>query len=93
MWQKIQAYCAQLTRELVAEARTLGFGVQEEDERGAHLFGLRASPGTDISRVQALLAERNVVAALRGDALRISPNVYNDDADIDALREVLRAIG
>ncbi|CAN5875195.1 aminotransferase class V-fold PLP-dependent enzyme [soil metagenome] len=89
---EIQAYCAQLTRELVAEARTLGFGVQADDERGAHLFGLRAPPGTDIARVQALLAERNVVAALRGDALRIAPNLYNDAADIDALREVLRAI-
>lgn len=89
---EIQAYCAQLTRELVAEARTLGFGVQADDERGAHLFGLRAPPGTDIARVQALLAERNVVAALRGDALRIAPNLYNDAADIDALREVLRAL-
>ncbi|MGI9180646.1 MAG: aminotransferase class V-fold PLP-dependent enzyme [Longimicrobiaceae bacterium] len=89
---EIQAYCVQLTSELVAEARTLGFGVQADDERGAHLFGLRAPPGTDIARVQALLAERNVVAALRGDALRIAPNLYNDAADIDALREVLRAL-
>jgi selenocysteine lyase/cysteine desulfurase len=31
-----------------------------------------------------------VVASLRGSALRVSPNVYNDARDVEALLQVLR---
>jgi len=36
------------------------------------------------------LAMRGVAASLRGTALRLSPNVYNDAVDIAALADVLR---
>ena len=40
--------------------------------------------------VRAALEERKIFASLRGSSLRISPNVYNDDADVAALAEALR---
>ena len=88
----IQAYCAALTRELLEEAVELGFGVEEEAWRAAHLFGLRMPAGVDLTRAQALLAERRISVSLRGSAVRVSPHVYNDARDIEALRLALRAI-
>ena len=37
------------------------------------------------------LAERNVSVSLRGSALRLSPNVYNDEVDVGVLLEALKA--
>jgi selenocysteine lyase/cysteine desulfurase len=50
--------------------------------------------GIDLVSLKETLAERNVSASLRGSALRLSPNVYNDDVDIGVLLEVLKgAVG
>ena len=46
--------------------------------------------GIDLAALKATLAERNVSASLRGSALRLSPNVYNDDVDVRVLFEVLK---
>jgi selenocysteine lyase/cysteine desulfurase len=37
------------------------------------------------------MASAGVHVSVRGDAVRVSPHVYNDEADIDRLVEVLRA--
>lgn len=89
---RIQEYCRALTAGLVEEARPLGYAVEDEGWRAAHLFGLRMPAGVDLARVQRLLAERNVVVSLRGTALRVSPHLYNDDADVGALLEVLKEV-
>lgn len=87
---RIQAYCGTLTADLVEEARARGFEVEEARWRGAHLFGLRAPAGVDVAALQRRLKERRVEVSVRGSALRVSPHLYNDAADVDALREALR---
>jgi selenocysteine lyase/cysteine desulfurase len=89
--ERIQDYCAELTSGLLAEAEDLGFSVEDAAYRGSHLFGLRMPEGLDLAALKSALAERNISASLRGTALRLSPNVYNDEADIEALMSVLRA--
>jgi selenocysteine lyase/cysteine desulfurase len=89
--ERIQEYCARLTRPLVDEARELGFTVEAEAWRGAHLFGLRTPPGLDLDALQRTLQQRKISVSLRGSALRVSPNVYNDAADVTALQQALRA--
>jgi selenocysteine lyase/cysteine desulfurase len=87
---RIQDYCRRLTVGLLAEAVELGFAVEDEAWRGAHLFGLRMPEGIDLAGLKNALARRGVHASLRGTALRLSPNVYNDEADVEALLEGLR---
>jgi selenocysteine lyase/cysteine desulfurase len=87
----VQAYCRELTGGLVSEARALGCAVEEEPWRGAHLFGIRTPPEIDATRLQRALAERRVSVSLRGDAVRVAPNVYNTREDVDALADALRA--
>jgi selenocysteine lyase/cysteine desulfurase len=90
-WQpaRIQEYCAALTRDLVARVGELGYRVEDPGYRGAHLFGMRAPAGTDISVVGERLRERKVHVSLRGSAIRVAPHVYNDERDVSALVEAL----
>ncbi len=87
---RVQAYLRALTAELVEEARALGFSVEDPRFRAHHIFGLRMPPGLDLAALAAALRSRGVVASLRGTALRLSPNVYNDEADVQALLDGLR---
>ena len=90
-WQpaRVQEYCAALTADLFDRVRALGYTVETPEYRGAHLFGLRAPAGTDITAVGERLRARSVLVSLRGSALRVSPHVYNDARDIDALIDAL----
>jgi selenocysteine lyase/cysteine desulfurase len=45
----------------------------------------------DLPELKELLARHNVSASLRGTALRLSANVYNDEADVAVLYDVLKA--
>ena len=87
--ERIQEYCARLTRDFLAEMAGLGYAVEDEAWRSAHLFGLRMPPSVDLAELKGRLAERNVSASLRGSALRLAPNVYNDEEDLAVLAEVL----
>jgi selenocysteine lyase/cysteine desulfurase len=88
---RIQQYCDTLFGDALAEAETLGFSIEPRAGRGAHLFGLRVPAGMELRALQAELQARRVFASLRGSALRVSPNVYNDSRDADALLAALRA--
>jgi len=88
--ERIQAYCAALTGAALEEAASLGFTVEDPQWRAGHLFGIRMPSGLDLAGLKAALERRKVVASLRGSALRVSPNVYNDTRDVDALLQVLR---
>jgi selenocysteine lyase/cysteine desulfurase len=89
--ERIQQYCAALTNEPLQRAAELGFTIEDPDWRGAHLFGVRAPAAVDLARLHQELQRARVFASLRGSALRVSPNVYNDADDLDALLDVLRA--
>ena len=88
--ENVQGYCRALTADLLAEARTLGYTFEDEPWRGAHLFGIRVPPSVELPRLAALLRERRVIVSLRGDAVRVAPNLHNDARDVAALAEVLR---
>ncbi len=94
-WQpaRIQTYCAALTGDLVARVGALGYHVEDLGYRGAHLFGLRAPASADITAIGERLRAQRVHVSLRGSAIRVSPHVYNDQQDIDALVAALSAPG
>lgn len=86
---EIQAYCGGLTADLVVELGERGFKVAGDEWRAGHLVGLRVPPAMDLADLQERLRKRRVLVSARGDAVRLSPHVYNDRADIDALRAIL----
>src|SRR5260221_5084014 len=90
--ERIQEYCRQLVAKPLARARELGFAVEDDMWRGAHLFGLRAPAGLDLTRLAETLKGRDVFVSVRGSAVRVSPNVYNDEQDMDGLNDALYTV-
>jgi selenocysteine lyase/cysteine desulfurase len=88
--ERIQMYCRELFAEVIPEMQSLGYTVEQEPLRGAHLFGVRVPAGSDLQTLHEELKQAGVFVALRGSALRISPNVYNDAEDVAALLSCLR---
>ncbi|WNG21610.1 aminotransferase class V-fold PLP-dependent enzyme [Cystobacter fuscus] len=84
----IQETVGVLTARLSAGARALGLEVAPEGLRAGHLMGLR-NPGGYPPDMPAKLAARRVFVSVRGDSLRVSPHLYNTEADVDRLLEEL----
>lgn len=78
-----------LTGRLADGLRNSGVLMLDEQYRAPHILSLAFPKGMPADLVQRLAAER-VYAAPRLGRLRISPHVYNDEADIDRFVEVFR---
>ena len=89
--ENIQNYCQNLLEEPLKILQEKGFWVEDESFRSHHLVGLRLPKGADIHKIQAELKIRNVVISYRGESIRISPHVYNDQNDMALLLEGLLA--
>lgn len=87
--EAIQAYCRELTADTVAALQEAGWSVEAPAYRGYHLFGIRAPADVDLDALEEQLADRNVVVSVRGNAVRISPHLYNTERDLAALRKVM----
>jgi len=76
---RIEEYCRNLSGQFFPGA--------------GHLFGLRLPAEADPAGVRAQLQKRNVFVSVRGRAIRVSPYLYNDAADLEALRDSLHESG
>lgn len=94
-WQpeNMQTYCRQLQTEAVQIWQQHGIWSENPAHRAAHLFGIQLPANIESAALQQKLRERNISVSVRGDFVRISPNVYNDVADVEALTEVLISFG
>ena len=81
---------AALTGPLVARAAELGLEAVPAARRAPHYVGLRFPGGVPPELPRRLAAERVYVSVRGRGALRVTPHVYNTEADIDRL---IRAIG
>ena len=88
----VQAYAAGLADAIAGGAAELGWRAHASGQRAGHLFGLRPPTGTDLDAARDALAARRVSVSVRGDALRVSPSVYNDASDVAALLDALASI-
>ena len=85
----IQDYCCALTRDLTRTLRERGYWIEEDRWRGGHLFGIRVRDSVDTARLAERLRARQIAVSVRGDAIRVAPNLYNDAADTEALLDAL----
>ena len=78
---------------LAERAASLGLEGLDAKRRAGHFLGLRFPQGIPEGLLNAL-RESGVYVSVRGDSLRITPHLYNNDADVDRLMHALeRAIG
>lgn len=89
-WQvnAIQTTLAAMTGVIARRAMEIGLQVAAENERAGHIIGVRFPHGLPNGIAQQL-REKSIYASVRGDAVRIAPHLYNTDADIERLLDVL----
>ncbi len=77
-----------LTGRIEDEARERSMEAVPAGKRGAHMIGLRL--GDDLpADLAARLAKENVFVSVRGSSMRISPHLYNTEADVEKLFDSL----
>ena len=68
----------------------LGLEVGPAQLRAGHFVGVRFPDGLPDGLLDQLQAQR-IYVSMRGDSMRITPHLYNTDADVDRLVEALSA--
>ena len=66
----------------------IGCEVSPAPEHRAGILMIR--PAADVDALAEACAERNIAVSVRRGRLRLSPHLYNNEDDIDALVELLR---
>ncbi|MEQ9091391.1 MAG: aminotransferase class V-fold PLP-dependent enzyme [Balneola sp.] len=87
--ENIQQYLIDLVEKPISLLRESGFIIEETKYRASNLFGIRLAEHHQMNRLKEKLLESNIIVSYRGDAIRVSPNVYNDSDDLHKLVQVL----
>lgn len=87
--EAVQEYTGNLTASLIEELRAAGYTLEEAQYRGNHMFGVRLPPGQSVTELKGNFEKANVHVSVRGNAIRISPHLYNTEEDVDALKRCL----
>lgn len=88
--EHIQQYCRNLMADALPELESLGYRIEPEAGRGHHLLGIWVPANADPMALTRSLLARSVSVSARGQAIRVSPNVYNTPEDARALVAALR---
>lgn len=86
---RIQEYGAAITKDSITKLRENGFFIEDENWRGAHMFGVRLPAGADLEKVKAALLKHKIYVSVRGAAIRISVHLYNRETDLEKFTRVL----
>lgn len=86
---RIQEYCKTISADSVVRLKEKGFMIEDETWRGSHLFGVRLPQSVNLDKVKAALLKHKVYVSVRGSAIRVAPNVYNTEKDLQKLTKVL----
>jgi|TARA_B110000259_G_scaffold70215_1_gene82796 selenocysteine lyase/cysteine desulfurase len=86
----IQQYCEGLCHDAIDTLRSEGYTVEASEGRASHLFGVYFNENTTMERIEQALSKHRVKISVRDQALRISPNVYNDQKDVQRLVSALK---
>ena len=91
-WQgpRVRDYCREVSSKLIDCARSAGYEVPVDGEHAAHIFGMRPPAGTDVGTLRQALQSGQIHVSVRGDAIRVSPHVYNDDLDVSRFAEAIQ---
>ncbi|MBO6621630.1 MAG: aminotransferase class V-fold PLP-dependent enzyme [Balneola sp.] len=87
--ENIQQYLIDLVDNPISVLRNFGFKIEETKYRASNLFGIRLAEHHQMDKLKSKLLDANIIVSYRGDAIRVSPNIYNDSNDLATLVEVL----
>ena len=85
-----QATLSAMTNQIAERATPLGLQASDPSLRAGHFLGL-GFPGAVPDGLPERLGAKNVFVSVRGQSMRVTPHLFNNDADIDRLISVLGA--
>ena len=89
---RIHATLSLRTNAIAERARAeLGIGSVPSHRRAGHYLGLRFAGGIP-PELPARLAANKVYVSVRGQAMRVTPHLWNTDEDVEKLFAVLRTV-
>lgn len=77
----IEASLRKITNEVAQSVQAAGLQVLPSDYRAPHFLGIRFERAIPNDLLGAL-NKQNVFVSVRGDSLRVTPHLYNDESDI-----------
>ncbi|MGK2927014.1 MAG: aminotransferase class V-fold PLP-dependent enzyme [Lysobacterales bacterium] len=80
-----------LADAIVERVQPLGLSVLPKDRRAPHYLGLRTERQLP-PQLLPELARRQVFVSVRGSSIRVTPHVYNTEADVGRFVEALEAV-
>lgn len=89
--EEIALTLAHMTATIAERAHALGLTSVPTPLRAGHFLGLRFPARPPAGLLEKLTAEK-IFVSIRGDSLRVTPHLYNTDADVDRLFNVLQAV-
>ncbi|WP_378181026.1 aminotransferase class V-fold PLP-dependent enzyme [Aquimarina sp. SS2-1] len=82
---EIQKYCKNISEKSIEKLRELGCYIEDDNYRAHHLFGIYLPPDLQTENLKQKLLDENVFVSYRGQAVRVSCNVYNSEEDFEKL--------
>jgi selenocysteine lyase/cysteine desulfurase len=89
--ENIRDSVAALADRIVERVQPLGLTVLPKSERAPHYLGLRMA-GEPPPQLLPALMQRRVYVSVRGSSIRVTPYLYNTEADIDRFVAALEAV-
>ena len=87
----IAATLSARTAAIADRARAIGLDSQPAHLRAGHFLGLRFAAGVPSGLLDALAREK-VHVSVRGSSMRVTPHLYNTDADVERLFAALEPV-
>ncbi|MGV3632001.1 MAG: aminotransferase class V-fold PLP-dependent enzyme [Bacteroidota bacterium] len=87
---EIQSYCTKLLSPLRDFMAENGVHLEAEQFQARHLAGFQMNESLNAHELIPALKANNIILSVRGNSLRVSPNVYNTTEDIEKLIGVLK---
>ncbi len=86
-WQpkNIQKYCKNISENAIETLQKLGCFIEDLEFRSSHLFGIYLPEHIDLEKLKKEFTKNNIYVSFRGNAIRVSPHVYNTKEDFDKL--------
>ncbi len=83
--KNIQEYCDAISKDAIKELIELGCFIEDEAYRGKHLFGIYLPKNINLEKLKTEFTKQNIFVSFRGNAIRVSPHLYNSKGDFDKL--------
>lgn len=88
--EAIQTYCKKISKKAIDNLTESGCFIETATNRANHLFGIFLPQGSDFKNLKAKLLQEHIYVSYRGNAIRVSPNVYNTEEDLLKLSAVIK---